>query len=356
MTLVCMHGEQVSELKKCLEDRGLPLNGLKHELAARLKVASTKERAKERQQAQSAWAALDLGDAPTELKKRPRADQGLDDAPDGKRQRSLTLPLDELLQLFPLHSSEVVVRCGDRQAGGAGAGSSSLTVKAGELFEVVITIKTCFGPIGAALSALCEQMIKHITLLPENVVVRQGEPRFSPSTGAVSFPARIEKAGDIEVSAALKILSLNNLPPNLARLQQGGSAPVVHTIGGQACATHVKVQPGAMHFQNVIAKKTGVPGESMEFERGEPMELILQLGTSDQFGNSFALPLSDHDAAAFVADLSLEGHVMHKNALVLGEAVPLRLVQPICTEAGVLVGVMDLRVLGAHQIRITCSS
>jgi len=328
-------------------------SGKKSEQAGSAKESAKIKRARG---GMAALSAADQGDAPTESKKRPRSDPGLNDAPDGKRQRILTLPLDELLQLFPLHSSEVVVRCGDRQAGGAGAGSSSLTVKAGELFEVVVTIKTCFGPIGAALSTLCEQMIKHITLLPENVVVRQGEPHFSPSTGAVSFPARIEKAGDIEVSAAIKIPSLNHLPPNLTRLQQGGSAPVAHTIGGQACATRVKVQPGVMQFQNVIAKKKGIPGESMEFERGEPIELILQLGTSDQFGNSFALPFSDHDAAAFVADLSLEGHVIHMNALVLGGAVPLRLVQPTCTEAGILVGVMDLQVLGAHQVRITCSS
>ena len=34
-----MDGEQVSELKQCLEDRGLPSTGLKPELAARLKAA-----------------------------------------------------------------------------------------------------------------------------------------------------------------------------------------------------------------------------------------------------------------------------------------------------------------------------
>ena len=88
--------------------------------------------------------AGDLGDAPTEPKKRPRT-EGLKEAPVPKRPRTtLTKPLDTLLGLFidaVLDSSEVVVQCGERQVGGAGAGGSSLSIEAGEVFEVEVRIK-----------------------------------------------------------------------------------------------------------------------------------------------------------------------------------------------------------------------
>jgi len=88
--------------------------------------------------------AGDLRDALTEPRKRPRT-EGLKEAPVPKRpQTTLTKPLDNLLGLFVdavFDSSKVVMRCGERLVGVAGAGGSSLTIQAGEVFEVEVRIK-----------------------------------------------------------------------------------------------------------------------------------------------------------------------------------------------------------------------
>jgi len=327
---------QVSDIKQCLGDKGLPQTGSRYELAARLKAAGKYDsRANGVGGIAVSRVALDARDLAG--KKRSRAESGPEEAPATKKQRTggVFIPLDKLLELFPLHTSSVVVQCAERQA--ASSDSQSLfTVRAGEVFEVIVTIKTCFGLVEPALA---QQMMREIFLLPEKILVRQSE-RFTPSTGIACFSVRIEKAGETEIAAAIMM-------PNIERLQHGGAAPVAHIIGGKACVTCVKVRPGAMHFQSMIAKRKGLLGSHVEFERGEQIELMLQLGPLDQFGNAFALPFSDCDAKAFVADMRLEGHMIH-----LGEAVSLQLMPPTCTEAGILVGMMDLRVLGTHHFRI----
>ena len=282
-------------------------------------------------------------------KKRTGADLDQQIAPDAKRQRivDVSMPLDRLLELFPVDSSEVVVRCGKRQAGGAGEGSSSLNLQAGEdKLEVVVTIKTGFGLVDAALA----QKLMHGIVLksrPENVMVRQSGPRFSLATGEAIFSVCIEKAGEIEISAAIM-----HLPQNLKQTQTG--VAIAHTIGGCAGVKRVKVQPGAMQFQALFAKQKDVPGKMVEFERGEEIHLILKLGTSDQFGNPCVIPVSDHDKEAFATDLRLEGYWTHLETHV---DVPLRLSQPpTCTEAGILVGMMDLQIIGEHKFRIMYSS
>ena len=75
------------------------------------------------------------------------------------------------------------------------------------------------------------------------------------------FPVHAEKAGDIATSAAIMM-------PNLQRLQQGAAAPETHTFGGRGDVLQLKVQPGAVQFQSMIAKKKDVPGEQVELSLG----------------------------------------------------------------------------------------
>jgi len=148
-----------------------------------------------------------------------------------------------------LDSSEVVLRCGGCKVGGAVAGSSSLGIQAGEEFEVEVRIKTRFA--GATFdSELANYMMREIIPLPDEVLVRQGEPRFLPETGVATFPVRAEKAGNIAISAAIKLPNLKNLPPNLQQIQQRKVALGIHTIGGRGCVMSVRVRPGAMQFQH----------------------------------------------------------------------------------------------------------
>jgi len=175
----------------------------------------------------------------------------------------------------------------------------------------------------------------------------QRGPCFSPGTGEVIFSVCIEKAGEIKISAAIMLPSLKHHAQPLQQTQEGGA--IANTIGGRAGVICVKVQPGAMQFQNLIATKEDALVKKVEFERGERINLVLQLGTSDQFGNLF----SDRDLKAFATDLRFKGHWTHGSRV----NVPLRLSQPpTCTEAGIVVGVMDLQVLGEHFFRIKCSS
>ena len=114
---------------------------------------------------------------------------------------NLEFPQDQVVALFPLQTSEVLVRCGQRQAGGGGEGSSTLNVRAGEIFEVVVTIKSPFGPVAGG--QLVEQMMREIVILPESEVQLQGESHFSTATGVVTFPVSIRKTGNLEISATL---------------------------------------------------------------------------------------------------------------------------------------------------------
>ena len=137
--------DKISAIVMCVEHKYQPEDvqqaGIKDELSARLKVAERCEvrangvggvaisagAASGRILSNTGGAAIsggavsnaeDLADDPTQSKKRPRT-EGLEEAPDPKRLRTtLTKPLDTLLGLYigaALDSSEVVVRCGDRQ-------------------------------------------------------------------------------------------------------------------------------------------------------------------------------------------------------------------------------------------------
>jgi len=351
--------KQVLELKEHLEDRGLSKAGIKDELSARLKVAERCEvrangvggvaisagAASGRILSNTGGAAIsggavsnaeDLADDPTQSKKRPRT-EGLEEAPDPKRLRTtLTKPLDTLLGLYigaALDSSEVVVRCGDRQVGGVGVGDGSLSIRAGELFEVEVRVKTRLATFD---SDLADHMMRKIVLLPDGVLMRQGEPRFSAQTGVAIFPVCAEKAGDIAISAAIRM-------PTPQQLQQGAVAPEIHTIGGKGGVLQLKVRPGAMQFQSMMTKKKDVLGEQVEFELGEQFELMLQFGNSDRFGNMIPLPYTN----AIVGDLILDCKWIH-----LGVAVPLQSLQLSFTETGIAVTGVVLSLLGQHQFQI----
>ena len=338
-------------MKQHLEDRGLSKSGLKGDLSARLKAA---EKCDMRATGVGGAAtsggpvsnAGDLGDAPTEPEKRPRT-EGQEEAPDPKRPRTLTMPLETLLKLFiaaALDSSEVVVRCRERQSGGAGA--AQLSIRAGEVFEVEVRVKIRFATFD---SALAHHMMREIVLLPKRVLLMQGEPRFSDATGVAIFSVRVEKAGDIAISAAIMMPIVKHLPPNLQRLQQGAAAPEICTIGGRGGVTTIKVLPGAMQFQSMTAKKKDVLGEQLEFELGEQVELMLMLDDSDQFGNIIQLPHRHREG--IIADLISKYDLIHQHV-----AVPLQSMQLSFTKAGVAVRGMDLSVLGQHLLQIKCSS
>ena len=223
---------------------------------------------------------------------------------------------DDLLLLFIVQSSETILRRGHREAGGAGAGSSSFLVRAGEDFEVVVQIKTTLGPVtGPSL----EHMMREIDLLPEGVLKKTGEPRMSAEPGMACFPVRMEQAGVFEVCAAVKC--------------KGAS----HTIGRQ---TRVKVAPGAMRFGRLDAKESA--------EVGEQVELVLQTSDTDVFGNTIGSPLSE-SAKVDLAAQSLHGVWVHEDE---GKEWPLTLTQPAITERGLVVAAPQLLFAGRHTFRI----
>ena len=85
------------------------------------------------------------------------------EGPDAKRQKQFfRLSSEDLVQLFPLESSEVLVRCGQRHAGGGKEGTSWLMLRAGERFEVVVAIKSRLGPI---TGQHVEQMMRLIKIV-----------------------------------------------------------------------------------------------------------------------------------------------------------------------------------------------
>ena len=138
---------------------------------------------------------------------------------------------DDLLRLFPMQSSEVTLRR-EGLEGGAGAGSSSFFLRAGEGFEVVVFIKDPFGPVTGAHVLPMMQAIDLLTL-PGGLVKRTGEPCWCTKTGTACFPVRIERSGDLELSAAVKFNE------------------DLKTIGQK---TRVRVAPGAMLFASLDVK------------------------------------------------------------------------------------------------------
>jgi hypothetical protein len=160
------------------------------------------------------------------------------------------VPDEDLLLLFPVQSSETILRRGHREAGGEGAGSSSFSVRAGEDFEVVVEIKTPFGP---ATGPHVEHMMREIRLLPEGVLKKAGEPQLSLETGMACFPARVEQSGDFEVCAAVECK---------------GTARV---IGRETCRELISKQPGNYkRFDNYDTRRAA------KREWGEHLEQFLR--------------------------------------------------------------------------------
>ena len=270
-----------------------------------------------------------MGDADVcGLTQRPREDEGPGGAAASARasKRPCLLPHPDLvqllLQLFPVQSSEVVLKRGGREAGGAGAGSSSFSVRAGEKFTMVVAIKTPLGPV---IGPHVLGMMQEIHLLPDDVMQMTGEPHFSAETGEASFIAHIDRAGDFEVSAAVRY--------------SGAS----HRIGQQV---RVKVAPGAMRFASLDVKGSA--------EVGEQVQLVLKMSDKDVFGNTIELPLSA-SAQADLAALSFQGTWNHEadSLRFLRKAwAPLNLSQPVVVLDGVLVAEAQLLLPGKHAFRI----
>ncbi len=237
---------------------------------------------------------------------------------DHKRLRSIYIPQHQVVELFPLESSEVVVRCGQRQAGGAGEGSSTLNVQAGENFEVVVAIKSRFGPVAG--DDLVEQMMQEVVILPEHEVTMLDKPHFATATGVATFPVSIRRAGDLEITAAVRYKG------------------ELCTIGGRGVV--LRVRPGTCKWKLRVKEAA---------EPGEPVELVVMPGSTDEFGNECQLPLAKSLLSIFDADLPLEGDWSHEGCV----PVPLQSLQTSLTkyEDG-LVAVLELRLPGLHTFRI----
>ena len=128
-----------------------------------------------------------------------------------------------------MQSSEITLRRAGREAGGASAGSSSFFLRAGEGFEVVVSIKAPLGPVTGAHVLPMMQAI-NLLAIPGGLVTKTGEPAWCTETGTACFPVRIERSGDFEISAAVNF---------------NGE---LKTIGQK---TRVRVAPGAMHFSSL---------------------------------------------------------------------------------------------------------
>jgi hypothetical protein len=215
-----------------------------------------------------------------------------------------------------MQSSEITLRRAGREAGGAGAGSSSFFLRAGEDFEVVVSIKDHFGPVTGAHVLPIFQAIGLFTL-PGGLVKRTGEPRLCTETGTACFPVRIERSGDLELSAAVEFNE------------------ELKTIGQK---TRVRVAPGAMLFASLNVKASA--------EVGEQVQLVLQGSDKDVFGNHIGVPLSASAKADLLA-IMFEGMWSHE-----GKESPLNLSQPFVTEGDLVVAELRLMLAGRHIFRI----
>ena len=236
---------------------------------------------------------------------------------------SLEIPLDTLLRLFPAASSEVLAR----HARGGVAGSSCLSVRAGETFEIVVAIKDHFGPF---TDAVAEHMARELVLLPQDALDKQGEVRFSNETGVAAFPVMVKKTGQLTVSAAV--------------IYKG----TAQRIGSRG--VDITVETGEIRLESLVAKDRA--------EVGEQIELVLQLGDSDVFGNPLrsALSLRDEDVLALVAGLNLEGSWGCDNAKQALQGT-LQLMEPTVTGRNptsitVQLALLDLQLTGRHTFQI----
>jgi hypothetical protein len=225
-----------------------------------------------------------------------------------------------------MQSSEVTLRRAGREAGGASAGSSSFFerrssffLRAGEGFEVVVSIKDPFGPVTGAHMLPMMQAI-NLRTIPEGLVTKMGEPGWCTETGTASFPVRIEKSGDLEVSSAVHFKG------------------EWRTIGQK---TRVTVAPGAMHFASLDVKAYA--------EVGEQVQLVLQVTDKDVFGNHIEVPLCPI-AKTDLHALSFQGVWSHE-----GKESPLNLSRPIVTEGGLVVAELRLMIAGRHTFLIKSS-
>jgi hypothetical protein len=189
-----------------------------------------------------------------------------------------------------MQSSEITLRRTGRETGGASAGSSSFFLRAGEGFEVVVSIKDPFGPVTGAHMLPMMQAINLRTIL-EGLVTKMGEPGWCTETGTASFPVRIEKSGDLEVSSVV-------------------------------------------HFK----------GESRT-----QVQLVLQVTDKDMFGNHIEVPLCPI-AKTDLHALSFQGVWSHE-----GKESPLNLSRPIVTEGGLVVAELRLMIAGRHTFLIKSS-
>ena len=158
--------------------------------------------------------------------------------------------------------------------------------------------------------------------IPDGLIMQTGEPRWSNETGTAIFPARIERSGDLEVSAAV---NFNDVP---------------HTIGQQI---RVKVVPGAIRFASLETQTSA--------EVGELLQLRLKMSDKDDFGNTIELPLSAH-AKDDLTDLSLQGTWIHGF-----KEAPLNLSRPVVVEGDheLLVARLQLLIPGNHKVHIKTS-
>ena len=159
---------------------------------------------------------------------------------DHKRPRiCIQLPEDQVVQLFP--------------------------------FEVVVAIKSRFGPVEEG--ELVERMMQEIVILSENEVEIHGKPDFSTATGVATFPVSIRKAGNLQISAAVRYKG---------ELCTRGVRGVV-----------IRVGPGAMKLKLLVEEEAVL---------GEQVELVVVPDSTDVFGNKCQWPLGKSLLSSFGAD------------------------------------------------------
>ena len=261
--------------------------------------------------------------------------------PEAKKQRMTfeagQVSVERVLELFPLASSEVVVQCGGRQAGGAGAGSSVLTCRAGERFEVIVTLKTPFGTVPLFAERMLRELILSLVGPSSLRKIPAGHrgSSLSPETGVVSFPVELTKAAeDVEISVSF--------------MYKDEPQMIGHGVT-------VKVLPGQIKFESLQAIR--VPqyspqkhqSQSSAIEVGETIKLVLGPCTKDVHGNELQQDLCEEDVSglALTATWRCEGKMGN-----------LRLMPPTLTGVGlgVVVGEVSLSLPGHHVFQVSCSA
>ena len=202
--------------------------------------------------------------------------------------------------MFPVQSSEVVVRRAggavggsSASAGSSGSGGSALLVRAGEEMQVVVTIKTPFGDLVTGPHVEC--MMEEIALLPEGVLMRTGEPSRCTETGTVCFPVRLERSGEFDVSAAIRYKG------------------ATHTIGRH---TRVKVAPRAVTEARGLQMCSECEGKDRELEalRWEVQQLNCMLGSLQEQTVAVLRVQKERQAACDVTADKLKGELLARSA------------------------------------------